>query len=301
MKKFNTQAPYSPPCSRFTYAVLALLLVVMAGCSGLRLAYNNGDTVLYWWLNAYVDLDRDQKGWVRQDIDKLFDWHRKTQLKDYVEILRTGQKQLQGNVTQAELMMDYGEVKQRTQALLLKAAPELAELARSLKPEQVAQMEKKFKANNDDYRKKYLSGDKDKRQKLRYKKAMEQFELWFGSFSSEQEALIRKASDARPLDNEIWLDERMRRQQNVLNLVKKVQQEKLGKDATVSLINGLIKDSFERLNHSERKPYFDAYESSTAQMVLTVIKIATPAQKAHAVKRMQGWIDDFNSLATQAK
>jgi len=301
MKKFNTQAPFPPPFKRFTYAVLALMLVVMAGCSGLRLAYNNGDTVLYWWLNAYVDLDRDQKGWVRDDIDKLFDWHRKTRVKDYVNILRTGQKQLQGNITQADLMSDYSEIKQRTQALLLKAAPELADLAHSLKPEQIAQMEKKFKSNNDDYRKKYLSGDQENRQKLRYKKAMEQFELWFGSFSSEQEAIIRKASDARPLNNEIWLDERMRRQQNVLNLVKKVHQEKLGKEAAATLITTLIKDSFERLEHSERKAFFDAYESSTAQMVLTVIKIATPAQKAHAVKRMQGWIDDFNSLAAQPK
>jgi len=298
MKNFNTQAPYS---SRFTYAVLALLLIVMTACSGLRLAYNNGDTVLYWWLNAYVDLDRDQKDWVRGDIGKLFDWHRKTQLKDYVEILRTGQKQLQGNVTQADLLADYAEVKQRTQTLLLKAAPELADLARSLKPEQIAQMEKKFKSNNEDYRKKYLSGDQEKRQKLRYKKAMEQFELWFGSFSSEQEATLRKASDARPLDNDIWLDERMRRQQNVLNLVKKVQQEKLSKEATVILINSLIKDSFERLDHSERKPLFDAYENSTAQFVLTAIQLATPAQKAHAIKRMQGWIDDFNTLATQAR
>ncbi|MGK5044551.1 DUF6279 family lipoprotein [Janthinobacterium sp. GB4P2] len=301
MKKFNTQAPSSTPFGRFTYAVLALMLVVMAGCSGLRLAYNNGDTVLYWWLNAYVDLDRDQKDWVRDDIDKMFDWHRKTQLKDYVEILRTGQKQLQGNITQADLMMDYSEIKQRTQALLLKAAPELADLARSLKPEQIAQMEKKFKSNNDDYRKKYLSGDQEKRQKLRYKKAMDQFELWFGSFSSEQEAIIRKASDARPLNNDIWLDERMRRQQNVLNLVKKVHQEKLGKEAAAALVTTLIKDSFERLEHSERKAFFDSYEASTAQMVLTVIKIATPAQKAHAIKRMQGWIDDFNSLATQPK
>ncbi|MBB5370099.1 MULTISPECIES: DUF6279 family lipoprotein [unclassified Janthinobacterium] len=298
MKNFNTQAPYS---RRFTYAVLALLLAAMTACSGLRLAYNNGDTVLYWWLNAYVDLDRDQKDWVRDDIGKLFDWHRKTQLKDYVEILRTGQKQLQGNVTQADLIADYAEVKQRTQTLLLKAAPELADLARSLKPEQIVQMEKKFKSNNDDYRKKYLSGDQEQRQKLRYKKAMEQFELWFGSFSSEQEAVLRKASDARPLDNAIWLDERMRRQQNVLTLVKKVQQEKLSKDATVTLINGLIKDSFERLEHSERKAFFDAYENSTAQFVLTAIQLATPAQKAHAIKRMQGWIDDFNSLATQAK
>ena len=298
MKKFNTQAPLH---QRFTCVLLALMLVVVAGCSSLRLAYNNGDTVLYWWLNAYVDLDRDQKGWVREDIDKLFDWHRKTQLRDYVEILRKGQKQVQGNPTQADLMADYSEIKSRTQSLLLKAAPDLADLARSLKPEQIAQMEKKFKSNNDDYRKKFLSGDQEKRQQLRYKKSMEQFELWFGSFSSEQETLIRKASDARPLDNEIWLDERSRRQRNVLALVQKVQNEKLGKEATVALINALIKDSFDRLEHSDRKAFFDAFENSTAQMILTVIKIATPAQKAHAVKRMQGWIDDFNSLATQPK
>ena len=298
MKKFNTQAPFQ---NRLMYALLTLMLVVVAGCSSLRLAYNNGDTVLYWWLNAYVDLDRDQKGWVREDIDKLFDWHRKTQLKDYVEILRKGQKQVQGNPTQADLLADYSEIKSRTQSLLLKAAPDLADLARSLKPEQIAQMEKKFKSNNDDYRKKFLTGDQEKRQQLRYKKSMEQFELWFGSFSGEQEALIRKASDARPLDNEIWLDERMRRQRNVLTLVQKVQNEKLGKEATVALINTLIKDSFERLEHSDRKAFFDAFENSTAQMILTVIKIATPAQKAHAVKRMQGWIDDFNSLAAQPK
>ena len=298
MKKFNTRAPLH---QRFTCALLVLMLVVVAGCSSLRLAYNNGDTVLYWWLNAYVDLDRDQKGWVREDIDKLFDWHRKTQLKDYVEILRKGQKQVQGNPTQADLLADYSEIKSRTQSLLLKAAPDLADLARSLKPEQIAQMEKKFKSNNDDYRKKFLTGDQEKRQQLRYKKSMEQFELWFGSFSGEQEALIRKASDARPLDNEIWLDERMRRQRNVLTLVQKVQNEKLGKEATVALINTLIKDSFERLEHSDRKAFFDAFENSTAQMILTVIKIATPAQKAHAVKRMQGWIDDFNSLAAQPK
>lgn len=284
---------------RFTATLLTLMLVLAAGCSSLRLAYNNGDTVLYWWLNAYVDLDRDQKGWVREDIDQLFDWHRKTQLRDYVEILRKGQRQLQGNVTQADLLADYDEIKHRTQTLLLKAAPELADLARSLKPEQIAQMEKKFKSNNDDYRKKYLSGDQEKRQQLRYKKSMEQFELWFGSFSSDQEAAIRKASDARPLDNEIWLDERQRRQRNVLNLVQKVQREKLDKDATVALINALIKDSFARLDQSERKAFFDSFEESTANLVLTVIKLATPAQKAHAVKRMQGWIDDFNSLAAQ--
>ena len=28
---------------------------------------------------------------------------------------------------------------------------------------------------------------------------------------------------------------------------------------------------------------------------------ATPEQKAHAQKRMQGWIDDFNNLAAEVR
>nr|WP_038497646.1 DUF6279 family lipoprotein [Janthinobacterium agaricidamnosum] len=298
MEKFNTHALCLP---RIRLLLLVSLLALLAACSSLRLTYNHGDTILYWWLNAYVDIDSDQKGWVKKDIDNFFAWHRKTQLKDYVQVLSHAQRQLQGNVTQADLLADYSDIKQRTEALLLKAQPELADLAMALRPEQIAQMEKKFASNNDDYRKKYLRGDQDKRQQYRFDKAMEQFELWFGNFSREQQDSIRKASDARPLDNEIWLDERIRRQRNIVNLVQKVQREKLNKDATIALIHNLIQDSFNRLDHSERKAFFDTTNEATANLVLTVIKIATPAQKAHAIKRMQGWIDDFNALAADMK
>ena len=298
MEKFNMRPAGFRPLYRY---LLIAAMVLLSACSSLRLAYNHGDTLLYWWLDAYVDLDSDQKSWVKSDIDNLFNWHRKTQLHDYVQILQNAQRQLQGNPTQADLQADLNDIKSRTELLLFKALPELADLARSLKPEQIEQMQKKFASNNDEFRKKNMKGDRDQQQQYRYKKSMEQFELWFGNFSPEQEAQIRKASDARPLDNDIWLDERMRRQKNILTLVQKVQREKLNKEATMALIHTLIKDSFDRLEHSERKQFFDAYEASTAQLVLTVIKIATPAQKAHAQKRMQGWIDDFNNLAAEPR
>lgn len=297
MKKCNTPSPRD----RVRQLCMLGLFILLAGCSSLRLSYNHGETLLYWWLNAYVDLDSDQKGWVKKDIDGYFQWHRKTQLKDYVQVLTTAQRQLQGNPTQADLLADYADIRKRTQALLFKAQPDLADLARALRPEQIVQLEKKFASNNDDYRKKYLRGDTEKRQKFRFEKSMEQFELWFGSFSREQEALIRKASDSRPLNNELFLEERMRRQKSIITLVQKVQKEKLGKDASVALIHTLIQDSFERLEHSEHKAFFDAYNEGTANMVLAVVRVATPAQKAHAQKRMQGWIDDFTSLATEAR
>ncbi|MGO4381211.1 DUF6279 family lipoprotein [Pseudoduganella sp. RAF53_2] len=287
MRKFNT-------------CIVAALLLLLAACSSLRLAYNNGDTLLYWWLDAYVDFDSGQKGEVKQDIDDLFRWHRKTQLRDYVQVMQKAQQQLQGNVTQADLLADYQDIRARTMALLIKASPDIADLALSLKPEQLAQMEKKFAKNNAKFRKENMKGDAEEQNKFRYKKSMEQFELWFGSFSKEQEGIIRKASDARPLDNALWLDERTRRQRNILNLAKRIMTEKPSKEVATGWIQDLIRQSFDRMEHSERKPFFDTYTNSTVELVNLVVHIATPEQKAHAQKRMQGWISDFNTLAAES-
>ena len=294
MKKFNTTDTLA---NRVRMLFLIALMVMAAGCSSIRFTYNHGDTLLYWWLNNYLDLDSDQAGWVKKDIDNLFQWHRKTQLRDYVQLLANGQRQLAGNLTQADLMADYRDIKARTELLAYKALPELADLARSIRPEQIAQMEKRFAKNNDDFRKKFMRGDLEERQKARFKKSMEQFELWFGRFSSEQEAVLRKASDARVLDNDIWLDERIRRQKRIVAVLHKVQQEKLSKDATIAVLHNLVKELFDRFEAPERKAFFDTYTEQTIQMILTAVRIATPAQKAHAQKRMQGWIEDFGKLA----
>jgi hypothetical protein len=298
MKKFST---LDPLFLRVRVLFLAVLLVFAAGCSTIRFSYNHGDTLLYWWLNAYVDLDSDQSDWVKKDIDNLLQWHRKTQLRDYAGLLTNWQRQLAGNPTQADLLADYRDIKTRTELLAFKALPEMADLARSVKPEQIAQMEKKFRSNNDDFRKKFMSGDVEKQRKARFKKAMDQLELWFGRFSSEQEATLRRASDARPLDNEVWLQERMLRQQKIVALLRRVQQEKLNKEQTMAAIHNLLRDLFDRMEAPERKAFFEAYVDSTTRFILGAIKIATPAQKAHAQQRMQGWINDFNTLATEGK
>jgi hypothetical protein len=298
MKKFNTSGTVA---NRVRALFLILLMVTAAGCSSIRFTYNHGDTLLYWWLNNYLDLDSDQSGWVKKDIDNLFQWHRKTQLKDYVQLLQNGQRQLAGNISAGDLAGDYQDIKARTELLAYKALPELADLARSVRPEQIAQMEKKFAKNNEDYRKKFMRGDLEARQKARFKKSMEQFDLWFGNFSPDQEAILRKASDARVLDNDVWMDERIRRQKQILGALRKIQHDKLSKDATVSVLHNLVKELFGRFEAPERKAFFDTYTDQTIQLIQTAVKIATPAQKAHAQKRMQGWIEDFNVLAADAR
>jgi hypothetical protein len=298
MKKSTTPHTY---LQRLSMLLLIAMMTVVSGCTSVKFTYDHGDTLLYWWLNAYVDLDGDQSAWVKKDIDGLFQWHRKTQLKQYSAMMTKAQRQLAGDITQADLLADYKEIKTYTEQLAMRAVPDLADLARSVKPDQIAQMEKKFNKNNEDYRKKFLKGDLEKRQKARFDKSMEQFDLWFGSFNSEQKAILRKASDARPMDSEIFLAERIRRQQKIAATLRKVQQEKLSKEATQKEVTLLMRDMFDRFDAPERKAFFDSYVDATSKYVLTAIKIATPEQKTHAQKRMQGWIDDFNKLAAEAK
>ncbi|MFP5390010.1 MAG: DUF6279 family lipoprotein [Gammaproteobacteria bacterium] len=298
MEKFNTRVPISRTFHVLCAVALALTL---AACSAIKLTYNNGDTLAYWWLDGYVDLDSEQSRWVKKDIEDLFRWHRQTQLRDYAQLLATAQRQLAGNPTQADLAADFRDIRARSELLAFKALPELVDLARSMKPDQIAQMEKKFADNNEKYRKKFLRGDLESRQKQRFEKTMEQFNLWFGSFSRDQEAVLRKASDARPLNNEMWLEERILRQRRIIAVLRKIQQEKLGKDATMTVLHGLIRDIFSRFDSPERKAFYDGQIDGTINMILTAVKIATPAQKAHAQKRMQGWIDDFNTLAADKR
>ena len=298
MKKSITQDPLF---QRTRALFLIALMALMAACSTIRFSYNHGDTLLYWWLDAYVDFEGDQSDWVKRDIRELFQWHRKTQLQDYAALLGKFQRQLAGNPTQADLVNAYKDIRSRTEVLAYRAVPDMAALALSLTPDQIHQMEQRFEKKNNEYRRKFVSGSVEKRNEARFDKSMEQFKLWFGDFSREQEAALRRASDARPLDNNVWLEERIDRQRKILALARKIQAEKPSKEQAANMITALIREFFGRMDAPERKAFYDSYTNATTNYILTAIRMATPQQKAHAHKRMQGWIDDFNALAREAK
>ena len=276
------------------FLITGLLLL---GCSAARFGYSNGETLSYWWLNGYVHFDADQNPWVRKHIATLFAWHRKTQLKSYVQLMSDAQHRVQRNVTEAEVLADHDRVKKHIFLLVDKALPQLADLALSLKPEQIANIEKKFASNNDDYRKDYLRGDIEKRQHFRYKKVLKQAEYWFGSFSPEQERKIRAASDARPLNNELVLADRLQRQAALIALLKKIQTEKPGREAVMAMLKDYAASVADSFANPEHKMFFDASRIGWARMVVVIINNATPGQKDHFIKTLQQWIGDFNALS----
>lgn len=282
----------------FDRAAVFLLALLLAGCSALRLGYANGDHFVYWWLNGYIDFTDEQKPWVKAHIERIFDWHRKTQLRDYAQLLDQVQQRLHRDTAKPDdIREDFNAVRKRAALVLEKAVPELTDLALALQPDQIAHLERKFASNNEKYRKEYLQGNVDDRQRLRFKKVMKQAEYWFGNFSDEQEARIRKASDARPLDNDVWMTERLRRQQEMLRMLRKIQAEKPPREVVSTMIRDFIARGFQNFTYAENKAFFDGSNEGMAQMIAVIVNVATPEQKAHAARRLQKWIEDCHSLA----
>lgn len=299
--KQNFIMQYSAHCRTFWSRALIFLMVgLLSGCGAARLGYANGETLSYWWLYRYVAFDGPQQSMVKQRLDNLFTWHRTTQLTSYVQVLTSMQKRLQQNVSAADVKADYDKIKTGMLVMVDRAAPELADLALVLQPQQIVQMQKKLASNSEGYRSDYLDGDTDERQRFRFNKILDQAQYWFGDFSADQSARIRAASDARPLNNELWFAERVRRQQELIGMLKKIQVEKPTRTAATAMLRTYLIAGIERPADHEKKAFFDTSAESMAQLTSIIINLTTPAQKEHAMKKTQQWIDDFKALAVKA-
>jgi hypothetical protein len=266
-----------------------------------RLGYSNGDTIAYWWLDGYVGFNNTQRPWMQQRIEAFFKWHRRSELKEYVKLLQTAQARLQHPLTKEQVLADYEEASKYGDRIINQIAPDMVDLITSMDADNMDHLKQKFESNNAKFRSDYLSGDVDDRQEYRYKTVMESAEYWFGDFSDQQEAIIRKASDQRPLNNEMWAADRIQRQQGLMALIKRIQTEKPSRDTATEMLKSFVATNYVLRpgTSPEMKTFFEASKEGVAQLTVTIVNLTTPKQKEHAVARLQQWIDDLSELANQ--
>jgi hypothetical protein len=292
MQKFSTQH-----YSLFLRTLLvATLFALVAGCSLGRMAYSNGETLSWLWLDRYLGFQEDQKTWVQREIDRFFAWHRREQLPAYIEILEKAQQRVKKPLSEAEVKADFELLRRKGLLMVEHSLPTLAELALSLRPEQIAHLEKKFADNNKDYRREHLRDDIEQRQHTRYKRALKQAEYFFGSLSSQQEQRLKSLSNARPLNNELILKFHQRRQQEMLSMLKKIQAERPPKDAVIKMLRDYVAATLDYYGEPEFQAFYRDYQAASIHQVTELVNQTTPEQKQHLVNNLQKWIDDFQRL-----
>lgn len=277
--------------------VLALA-ALLGACSAVKLGYNNLDQVGYWWLDGYLDFTDAQAPKVREDIARLHQWHRATELPRLTDMLQRMEQMVAGDATAPQACAFVAEIRERLEAVAERAEPAVVALAMSLEPAQLQHLERKYRKNDAEYRKDWLERSPTDVKDKRFKQVLERSEMIYGRLGDEQQAVVRQQLDQSVFDAGRILAERQRRQQDALQTLRKVTAPGVSiADARV-LMRGFLERS-QRSPDAAWRAYQDALIQEGCRSFAAAHAATTPAQREAAVRRLRAYQRDLRELAAQ--
>jgi hypothetical protein len=164
--------------TRLARIIVALAIAVgLAACSAIKLGYNTLPDVAYWWLDGYLDFSEEQAPQARAELARLHASHRQQELPRLIEILARMERLAPGAVSPQQACSFVTEVQGRLQLVANQAEPAAAALAASLAPEQLRHLERKYRSNNDKFRKDWIHAALAQQREKRYEQALERVEM----------------------------------------------------------------------------------------------------------------------------
>jgi hypothetical protein len=281
-----------------TFAVLIALAAaaVLAGCSTIRLGYNQADTIAVYYADEYFDLTRPQKDLLQENLYRLQGWHRRTQLPDYVRFLTETKTRLERGPSTTDVYWFVDGIQDRYRVLVRAGFDDAVASLSSLNQEQLNHLQRQLDKDNAKFVKETrLEEGPEARKRAQFKRTLDRTEEWVGNLSREQEARLRESVFAMPLVNQLRNDDRRRRQRELIELLG-IRQDRA--QFTPKLRAWLL--DWEAGRSAEYDKVLAVVYKERAQIFVTTWNQFTPAQRAHALRRLQGYIDDLNALAAQA-
>ncbi len=278
--------------------IIVVLLPWLAACSTVRLSYNQGPTLAYWWLDAQLDLDADQRAPVQDALSHWFDWHRTTQLPELADWLDGLQRLAAGKVTPAQVCATWQGLQQRMLHWYAHLVPEMVAPARSLKPAQIDHLAMKYAKDFAQLRDDYLQPDPAERRAAQRKRTIERFEDVYGALPAASRRQIAAALEVTPFDPARWLAERRQRQLDIVAGLRRIATEQPDDAAVAAILLG-----FGEQAAASPRPVYRALQQQVMQtnceVIASVHNALDDAQRQRAVKRLEGWENDARALALQ--
>jgi len=293
--------PFSRRRSRVP--IIAMMLAVsllLSGCSvALRLGYNQGASLAFRWLDGYAEFDDAQSLRVRAALDEWFVWHRRTQLPDYVELLARARVELQGSATAERMCAWSHDLRTRLDAAIEHAVPAMAEIMPTLTAQQIASIEKRYAAKNEEYRDDFLHRDPAKRKKAAAEREIERAEEFYGRLDDTQRAFIARAMAESPWDGDLAFAERLRRQQDMLTIVRRLAANRAGPAEAEAEVRGYLK-RIERSPHEPYRRYLVRLVDYNCVYAAGLHNLTTAEQRQKAAKKLKGYEDELRALAGES-
>jgi hypothetical protein len=276
-------------------------LLFLSGCSAVRVGYSQAPTLAWWWLDGYMDFNAEQEARVKEALNQWFAWHRTTQLPDYANLLAAAQVQVMQPATPAQVCRWADDLRARIAVAFAQGVPMAADLLPSLKAEQLAHLERKYRKSNQEFEEDFLQPQADERLKASVKRGIDRTEMLYGRLDERQRQLIAAGVAASPFDAAAWFAERQRVQIETLQTLARLSAGGAARADRDSNLAGLqaLAARVQRTQDGDYRAYQQRLSEYNCAFFAQVHNSTTPAQRQTARAKLKGWEDDLRALVAQ--
>ena len=180
-----------------------ILTLFLGGCSSITFIYNQFDNLFPWYLQSYVDLDRDQKKYLDELLTPFFQWHRVEEMPKYAQIIGDLELAINDEIDIESIALITHNVEESwfrlEDQMIMWATP----LARELSDEQINKFIQVLKTKTTQSEKKLLLRNDQVYQSDSYKSLRKNLRRFMGSMTKDQLELVKITSqEMRRVDGE---------------------------------------------------------------------------------------------------
>lgn len=276
----------------------AVALATAGGCSAIKLGYETLPTWAFFQIDRYWRLDSRQSELVRARLDEFQHWHRRNELPQYARFLEGIKERARDRIDEGDLKRWREAADARWAAMTQHAAAPLAEVALTLKPEQIERMRKRLDEQNAEFRRKNLPADPAERQEKRIERIADRAEFFFGRLNDAQREAVRRHAAAVAAEDEAMYAERLARQQAVVATFEKIATTRPAPEEARRQLESVFAQLW-KPHDAQRVAALDRSSAATEQLTVALVNAATPPQKSKMAQRLSTWTGDLQILASR--
>jgi hypothetical protein len=274
------------------------LFSVLAGCSAIKLGYNNSDDLAYWWLDSYLDFTDEQAPRVREDLTRLHRWHRTSELPQFALILADMERMAPSDVTPAQACGFVVRVRERLESVAEQAEPAITTFALGATSEQLAHLERKYEKVNAAFTKEWVQLPAGERADKRFDQFVERSEMIYGTLEEPQLLVLRREMQQTIFDPKRVLHERKRRQRDALQTLKQLAGQPVGLMEARRVVRGFL-ERMQQPADPAALSYQQGLIDEGCRTFAALHNSTTAAQRELAVRRLRAYQRDLRELAAQ--
>ncbi|HKO89159.1 MAG TPA: DUF6279 family lipoprotein [Burkholderiales bacterium] len=270
---------------------------LLSGCGALvKVAYNNSDTALRLLADDYFDIEGPQADALQAGLQRLHAWHRREELPRYANLFEDAGARISRGTQRPDVLWAIESVRARYRSLVNHAVDDAMPALATLNADNIAALEEKFAEKNEEFRREFLRGDAEDRERAQVKAYSKRLSNWIGDLGPEQERITVEFIRAHPLAAQRKLEERKRRQQDMVAILRQ--------RGTQAELRSRLYDYFNNFERNRPPEYAEAakrFESDFVDYVVAIDRSLSASQRTEVVERFARYARDFRTLAADKR